>query len=129
MQLGWLLLLVSGASLTAIGLYPNDVNFQVHITAATIHFVSSSAAMVVTGIALLRSSRRRARLGRFTLVCGGIATAGTLLLWNQFSWVAGALGWPAGMVERIAAYPLPLWLSVTGFFLLRRELSGSMRES
>jgi hypothetical protein len=30
-----------------------------------------------------------------------------------------ALGWHAGTVSRLAAYPLPLWLTWTGFLILR----------
>jgi hypothetical protein len=55
-----------------------------------------------------------ARTAAYTAASGMIGLAATALL------VAGHfLGAGAGGMERIAAYPLPLWMIVTGILLLR----------
>jgi hypothetical membrane protein len=118
MRVGCGLFLLSGAGLVAVGLAPEDLSPPVHFVGAAIHFGCGSFAMLVTGLVLIRGDRRAALGSGLTLAAGGLALAGTLLLAPPFSQVREAAGWPVGFVERIAAYPLPVWLTVTGFALL-----------
>ncbi len=78
--------------------------------------------MLLLGLTLVRKSPAA---GTFSLTAATLALGATMLLGfrNAAAWTA--LGWGVGAVERIAAYPLPLWLTLTGLLLLTRRHSAS----
>ncbi len=117
----FLLLELSGLTLCIVGLAPEDVNGLAHVLAAAVHFVSGSLAMLLLGIPLLKTNQVA---GFLSAAAGTIALAATLLLGCRQTAVWSSLGWPIGTVERVAAYPLPLWLSGMGLALLTRELTS-----
>ena len=117
------LLLLSGVALALVGAFPEDVNPVIHYRVAAVHFVCADLGMLVLGAALVAcgSNLRGARLGGvLTSLCALVAIVGLVLLGAR---AASSLG--VGAVERIAAYPFPLWLGVTGAVLgrSRRALS------
>jgi hypothetical protein len=57
-----------------------------------------------------------------TFALGSVGLLATLALAFRGTPSWAALGWNAGTVERLAAYPLPLWLTWTGW-LISRELA------
>ena len=65
------------------------------------------------GAALLREKRAPRAVGRLSLGFGLIGLAGLAGLAGRFD-----LGLGAGVIERIAAYPFPLWLAGMGVWLL-----------
>jgi hypothetical protein len=79
--------------------------------------------MVLLGLVMIRRSVCEALPLRFrswiTFALGSVGLLATLALAFRGtpSWMA--LGWHAGTVSRLAAYPLPLWLTWTGFLILR----------
>jgi len=86
--------------------------------------VGGNLAMILLGLAMIR------RAGSLpgdrwkswvTFVAGSIGLLATLSLEFRGTPSWDALGWQTGLVERLAAYPLPLWLTWTGF-RLRRNL-------
>ena len=120
---------LSGAGLLIVGFAPEDVDSRVHVAAAIMHFVCGSLAMLLVGVSLLRQSAG-SRLGAcLSLAAGGIALGATLLLGFRGSALWHSLHFALGAVERVAAYPLPLWLTIAGATLLvqhpRIELSRS----
>jgi hypothetical membrane protein len=120
----WLLFVVSGVGVLVVGFFPEDTELDIHLLGAVAHFVGGNLAMILLGLAMIRRAvclpgdRWKSWV---TFAAGSIGLLATLSL--EFrgtpSWYA--LGWQTGLVERLAAYPLPLWLTWTGF-RLRRNL-------
>jgi hypothetical membrane protein len=114
----FLLFQLSALGVFVVGLAPEDRGGagDVHVLAASLHFLCGSLAMLLLGLGLLRKSNQLA--GTVTTGAGMFALAATLLLAFGETSVWSSLGWPMGLVERLAAYPLPLWLTGCGLVLL-----------
>ena len=119
-----LLLMVSGVGVLVVGLFPEDAEFRMHLLGAVAHFLGGNLAMIVLGLAMIRRAvcSPGDRLKSWiTFAAGSIGLLATLAL--EFrgtpSWIA--LGWQVGLVERLAAYPIPLWLTWTGLRLVRES--------
>jgi hypothetical membrane protein len=117
------LLVIAGIGVLEVGMVPEDVNMRLHVLGAIAHFLGGNLAMVLLGWVLIRRSVCEAMPFRLrswiTFALGSIGLLATVALAFRGtpSWVA--LGWNAGTVERLAAYPLPLWLTCAGFLILR----------
>lgn len=113
----WVIAL-SGLGVLAVGLAPEDVNIRVHGLGAAVHFFSGNLGMLLLGSAFLTDravSRPFKPVAFSSLMAGVIGLTATLLL------VRGKdLGLGTGGIERVAAYPLPLWLTGMGALLLSR---------
>jgi hypothetical membrane protein len=123
-QIALALFVIAGLGVLEVGAVPEDVNFRLHLLGAVANFVAGNLAMILLGWVMIRRSVRE-RLPRlkswitFALGSVGLLATLTLAFRDTPSWAA--LGWHAGAVERLAAYPLPLWLTWTGF-LISREI-------
>ncbi len=102
-------LLASALGLMWIAYAPADRNLMLHIWAARWYFGAGALGMLAWGLA--HAGQRRA-----SLAAGCIAALGDLLLAYGPAPLVGLLG--TGTVERIAAYPLPLWLGYMGWSAL-----------
>jgi hypothetical membrane protein len=109
------LLAVAGVGVLMVGLVPEDADFRVHILGAVANFLGGNLAMMVLG-----AMRPKSWL---TFAAGSVGLLATLALAFRGFPAWAALGWHPGTVERLAAYPLPLWLTWTGL----RMLSGRQR--
>jgi hypothetical membrane protein len=98
------LLAVAGVGVLVVGLVPEDKDIRLHLLGAAANFVAGNLAMILLGLV---STKRR--YSRITLLLGSVGLLATLALMFR-----SALGSEVGMVERLAAYPLPLWLTWTG---------------
>jgi hypothetical membrane protein len=85
------------------------VNITPHAIGAAAHFVAGNLAILVLGIGIA-ATHRQARLA-VCWICLGIVglLATALFITGQY------LGLGIGGMERIAAYPLPLWLILVGY--------------
>jgi len=103
------LLALAGIGVLVVGLVPEGV-FPFHLLGAAGNFLGGNLAMALLGF---RSK------SWVTFAAGSVGLLATVAVAFSFgpSWAAN--GWDAGTVERLAAYPLPLWLTWTGFLLLR----------
>ncbi|MBC8138156.1 MAG: DUF998 domain-containing protein [Fibrella sp.] len=114
------LLAIASAGVIAVGFAPVDVHVVTHYVGAGVHFIGGNLGMILLGTAILQKptqSRVLPRLlGTLSLLAGsiGIMALG-LLVSGQY------LGWGAGGIERVVAYPLPVLLAGTGFFLLAKR--------
>lgn len=113
------LIAVAGPGVLLVGLYPEDVNLPVHDVGAVAHFLCGNLGVALLGLALLRRSPRTRVMGGLSLFAGVVGLTGTLLFFTDID-----LGLGVGGMERIAAYPLPLWLTAMGAFLLRTRRSN-----
>lgn len=101
----------SALGVILVGLYPEDSGSPWHYNGAGENFLLSNLGMVLAGLAFRPIAPVRAL---YSLASGLIGLAGLALLA-----VKADLGLGIGTVERITAYPFPLWLAATGFWLLR----------
>ena len=94
-----------------MGFFPEDVNITYHRLGAAAHFILGNLGMVALGIALGQARRRQA-LAVYSIVSGVVGLLATALFVSHHY-----LGMGIGGMERLAAYPLPLWLIVAGISL------------
>jgi hypothetical membrane protein len=110
---GLILIGLAGIGIIAVGLYPEDVHIEYHRLGAAGHFVFGNLGMVVLGIAL-KQARERQALAVYSIISGVVGLVATALFITD-----NYLGLGIGGMERVAAYPLPLWLSVAGLSFFR----------
>jgi hypothetical membrane protein len=98
------LVAAAGLGVLVVGVYPEDVRFRIHSLGAVENFLAGNLGMILLGLAGIRKNW-------LALAAGSIGLLATLSLMVH-SWGS------VGAVERVAAYPLPLWLTWTGGGLL-----------
>jgi hypothetical membrane protein len=104
-----LLFLVSGVGVLVVGLVPEDSNAQVHRVAALAHLLAGNLAMILIGVAMLAGAARVRFRGVITLLAGLLGLTALVLL--------GLGEKDVGTFERMAAYPLTLWLTWMGWIM------------
>ena len=109
---GLILLSLAGAGIILVGVYPENENLALHKVGAAGHFVIGNLSMVVLGISLMFGKQRQ-RLATYSITSGLMGLLATALFISD-----KYLGLGIGGMERVAAYPLPLWLIVTGIAFL-----------
>jgi hypothetical membrane protein len=104
-----LLFVVSGLGVLVVGLMPEDRDAQVHRLAALVHLLGGNLAMVLMGLAMAAGAARVRFRGVITLLAGLLGLTALVLL--------GLGEKNVGTFERLAAYPLTLWLTWTGWLM------------
>jgi hypothetical membrane protein len=112
------LLIAAGLGNVAVGVFPENENGLGHKLGAVIYFILGNIGMVSLGFAL-RRDRDRSGLAAFSRVSGAVGLSATALFLSDHY-----LGIGIGGMERVAAYPLPIWLIAAGLAIL---LSGKKR--
>ncbi|HEU4907279.1 MAG TPA: DUF998 domain-containing protein, partial [Propionibacteriaceae bacterium] len=132
---GLILLGVAGAGTILVGLSPENVNVLFHLIGA-LNIPAGNAAMILFGLVIWRDRGGPPR--------GASAVSGAIkLAW--FSVLSGVIGFlgllsgpilviltghGGGLAERIALYPLIIWLIVFGYAILAKKVRASdMSES
>ncbi len=113
------LLVLAGAGVIAVGFAPVDVQITAHYAGAGVHFLAGNLGMILLGIALRQPTQDRVLprpFGTLTVLAGSIGMIALGVLVNGYY-----LGWGAGTIERVVAYPLPLLLASMGIFLLAKQ--------
>lgn len=114
-RLGLVILMVAGVGEFLVGLNPQDTS-ALHIPAALVAILGGQAAIMFLGVSLARRSTWRG-LGLLgvALSLTGLTSSTVLLIvgLNEFF----------GLLERIAAYPILIWIVLAGTSVLRRALS------
>jgi hypothetical membrane protein len=117
------LLALAGLGVLVIGLFPEDTSLRQHILGAAANFLGGSLAMIMLGLVMIRRSVCQPAAMRWkswiTFAAGAVGLLATLALAFRGTPSWTAVGWEAGTVERLAAYPLPLWLTWTGLLMLK----------
>jgi hypothetical membrane protein len=109
------LVAASGLGVVLVGLAPEDSAPGWHYLGAAENLLFCNAGAALLGVALLRD-RRAPRVGLLSLGFGLIGLAGLAGLA-----VGDDFGLGAGGVERITAYPFPLWIAGMGAWLITRD--------
>jgi hypothetical membrane protein len=104
----------SGVGVFIVGLAPEDVHGGLHYLGAAENLLACNLGMAVMGVAMLSSRQTTTWLGATTLAAGltGVGAVALLPTHHYF-------GLGVGGMERVAAYPFPLWLAGLGSLLLR----------
>ena len=113
-NVGLALVGIAGLGFVLVGRFPENVNFPPHRLGATLQFVCGNFGQVVLGFPLL-ALRRGRRWGVFSIASGVVGVLATALFASGHY-----LGLGIGGMERLAAYPLPLWTIVIGVALARQ---------
>ena len=109
-----LLIGAAGAGVFLVGLAPEDVLPKLHVFGTIENFLCCNAGMAIMGAAMLRV--RPSLPGLVTLGAGIVGLVALGLLASRAD-----LGLGVGGIERVVAYPFPLWLAGMGAMLLRRS--------
>jgi hypothetical membrane protein len=118
---GLVLLAIAGAGTILIGLSPENVNVLIHLVGA-LNIPAGNAAMILLGFAIWHDRRGMAW---FSVVSGVIGFLG--LLAGPF--IVILTGHGGGLAERIALYPLIIWLIVFGLSFVKRRQSSSSSQA
>jgi hypothetical membrane protein len=111
---GLVLMGIAGLGTIVIGLSPENVNVLVHLVGA-LNIPAGNVAMIFLGLAIWPSRRGMAWL---SLLSGIVGLLG--LLAGPFLVILTGHG--GGLAERIALYPLIIWLIVFGAAIVTRKL-------
>ena len=109
---------VAGLSLSVVGFVPEDVGSPLHGIAAAIHLMSGNLALILFGLCVSRENAP-SLAGKGSLVMGAVGLVAILLLGSHHY-----LGIGPGAMERIGGYPLPLFLTGLGIYLLSSDTAG-----
>jgi hypothetical membrane protein len=102
-------LILTGVGWVLVGVYPADINENMHVLGALIIFVVGNAALVFGSG--LSSMSTMGQVGSITLGLVGFAAA--------FLHFAGIyLGLGMGGMERVTAYPVSVWTAIIALLLL-----------
>jgi hypothetical membrane protein len=113
---GLVLLGVAGAGTMLVGLSPENVNVVLHVIGA-LNIPAGNVAMILLGLAIWRD---RQGMASFSVVAGVVGLLGMLA--GPFLVILTGHG--GGLAERIALYPLIIWLIVFGIGIVTRKLSA-----
>jgi hypothetical membrane protein len=118
---GWMqtaglgLVALSGAGFILVGMFPENGNIVAHKIGAGLNFVIGNLGLVVLGSAVF-PRRNWTTFAVYSIVSGMTGLLATALF------VSGQyLGAGIGSMERMAAYPLPIWLTVGGANLMQHS--------
>jgi hypothetical membrane protein len=115
---GWLsksaltLIGASGFGVFLVGLAPEDVAPDWHYFGAAENFLFCNAGAALLGLAMWPRTRV---IAVFSLIAGLLGLAGLACIP-----IPRHLGFGVGVVERVAAYPFPLWVAMMGAWMLSR---------
>lgn len=113
---GLVFVALAGAGVLVVGLFPENENIAAHTFGAGLNFICGNLGMIALGFAGSGSWR----FDRVSQAMGGLGLLGTALF------VEGVfLGLGQGGMERVAAYPLTVWLTGAGLHVLQIGTSGS----
>jgi hypothetical membrane protein len=119
---GLVLLGVAGAGTILIGLSPENVNVPLHLVGA-LNIPAGNVAMILLGLAIWRD---QPGMAKFSVVAGVVGLLGMLA--GPFLLILTDHG--GGLAERLALYPLILWLiALGGKKLLADRKSESIQKS
>ena len=108
----------SGAGVFLVGLAPEDALPGPHFLGAVENFIFCNAGMATMGAAMLRQRRGMPLLGLVTFAAGVVGLLGVACLGVALVTPRADLGLGAGGMERLVAYPFPLWIAAMGAMLL-----------
>lgn len=114
-KVGFGLMSVAGIGALLVGLFPEDSIFWVHVVGQDLAFVFGNIALLVFGLAPPFSRAFR----WYSVVSGAVGLVGLALFLSHHRFFL-----ELGGMERVVAYPLLLWLTVAGGYLVAKRVRG-----
>lgn len=111
------LIAASAVGVFLVGIAPEDANPPLHYFGAAENFLTCNAGAALMGYLFLKQGPRYRRIGLFSLILGTAALVAAFLLSQRLYFGLGV-----GIIERITAYPFPIWIATMGFWLRRNVL-------
>ena len=111
------LLLLAAMGYALAGAFPADVDENLHFLGAILIMGMGNIGLLVAGLAPRRTALGRTRAFTRSMVL--IAVAGSVLFFTQ-----QGLGIGVGGMERVAAFPTPVWACCIGAVLLAADPRG-----
>jgi hypothetical membrane protein len=109
-KFGFSLMALAGIGSILVAVFPENENRIMHITGAFLAIAIGNVAILVLGSRLILPESLR----RSMLIFSGLALAALLCFASHKSFGIGP-----GMMERIAAYPVTIWLITFGLYISR----------
>ncbi|MBM7554509.1 DUF998 domain-containing protein [Thalassobacillus pellis] len=106
---GTTFIMIGSVGAIVAGFFPQNEQPVLHILGAIAGMVLTNLGVFLIGCAVWKYHRG---MGSFSLVCSGIGLGSFF-----FNAPTSEIG---GLLERLAGYPMVLWMIVTGFFLVRK---------
>jgi hypothetical membrane protein len=116
---GLVLLVLAGAGEVLVGFRPENVDIALHGIGALFGIGGANVGVLLLGAAVWRAQRWIAIL---SLAVGTVGVVSFLLLGS-----APSLGLGIGLVERLAGYPVVVWMVAIGGYLLWSAASSGRR--
>jgi hypothetical membrane protein len=112
-RIALLLIAASSVGVLVVGLAPEDTWPTPHYVGAVENFICCNLGMAAMGLAMLRWNAAARPIGLITFGAGAVGLLG-------FGCLAGGcyFGLGVGGMERVVAYPFPIWLTGMGMFIL-----------
>jgi hypothetical membrane protein len=110
------LIAASGAGVFVVGLASEDAWPTPHFIGAVENFICCNLGMAALGVAMLRWNSAARSIGVITFCAGALGIFGFACLAAGFYFGLGV-----GGMERVAAYPFPIWLVGMGVLILVRR--------
>jgi hypothetical membrane protein len=111
---GLALLALSGAGEILAGLAPENVSPGLHLLGAFLGIPGANIGLPLLGLAVWRARRW---ISIFSLGLGAVGLFGFV--------IAPSTGMGLGIAERLAGYPVDVWMLVLGVFLLSARHAGA----
>ncbi len=120
-SLASLLIMIGAFGGLLIGFFPENEHPVPHLIGAMMLFSLANVGMLLLGLAL-RAHAWRPRYAAFTAVSGAIGLGAFILLPLGLIPFIGI-----GVIERLVAYPITLWVIASGVFFLRMRAHSEER--
>lgn len=114
------MIFLSGLTMMALGLAPEDVQEHRHTVAAIAHSFLQNAGLIVLGISLLRRLRPFLLWGWTTIASGAAGFLFAALMFFRNHLAPGYLGIGPGGIQQLSLYPFSVWLASSALFILLR---------
>jgi|GEM_PF-3569508 len=112
-------LVLTGIGVMLIGAFPEDVNLYGHLSGAVLQVLGSNTAFVLAGVWLLKSGHPAT--GAISIIAG-IFSLCAFLVTGYVGFKGPLLGLYAGAWERMSVWTMIAWLSITGIFLVVKNI-------
>jgi hypothetical membrane protein len=119
-NLAIMMIFLTGLTMMALGLAPEDTHEHRHTAAAIAHSFFQNVGLILLGISLLRRRHVFPLWGWMTTSAGAIGFLFAILMFFRNHLAPGYLGLGPGGIQQLSLYPSLLWLTVSGLFILLR---------
>ena len=119
-------LVVCGAGVLLVGFVPEDGNKSLHFWAAAAHFLGGGIGIGLVALSKLARAglrTRGTRIGGWLSLLVGCAVLASTVLLGELGSLPPLLSRSPGVIERVAAYGITVWMLTSGWMAWRAEVN------